>query len=72
MNKYILKLPYEFEAFQLGIELTIIQYESEDCFTKKDNNDEKTIEYNIEFQDEDQMYAFDKDLRESLPFIFVK
>lgn len=70
MNEYILKLPYEFEAFQLGVELTIIQYVEEENFTKKDNDELEIIIYNILFDDEDQMYKFDKEIRVSMPYLF--
>ena len=36
MSNYILKLPYEFEVFQLGIELDIINYVPEENFTKEE------------------------------------
>ena len=70
MSEYILKLPYEFEAFQLGIELDIIQYVDEENFTKEDNNELEVIVYKIAFDDEDDMYKFDKGIRESMPYIF--
>ncbi|MCL9805826.1 hypothetical protein NAT51_12825 [Flavobacterium amniphilum] len=70
MNEYILKLPYEFEAFQLGIELTIIHYVDEENFTKKNDDELEVIVYNIAFDDEDNMYSFDKDIRASAPYIF--
>jgi len=38
---YILKLPYEFGAFQLGIELILIQHVSERSFTITDNEVDK-------------------------------
>jgi hypothetical protein len=72
MHNYQLKLPYEFEAFQLGIELEIIQYASEDSFTKRNNDNDEIIIYNIDFDDEDEMYAFDKTIREKLHFIYDK
>ena len=70
MNIYILNLPYEFEAFQLGIELDIINYVPEENFTKVENDTEQMIIYNIEFDDEDMMYKFDKELRTKAPYIF--
>lgn len=70
MNEYILKLPYEFEAFQLGIELTIIHFIDEENFTKKNDDELEVIVYNIAFDDEDQMYDFDKTIRASMPYIF--
>lgn len=70
MHEYILKLPYEFGAFQLGIELDIIHYIDEENFTKKNDDEFQVIVYNIFFDDEDDMYEFDKGIRESLPHIF--
>lgn len=67
---YILKLPYEFGAFQLGIELTLIQYVSEHSFTITENEVDKVYIYNVEFDDEDKLYSFDKEIRESMPYIF--
>lgn len=72
MPNYILKLPYEFEAFQLGIELDIIHYVPEENFTKEDNDEEEVIVYSVQFNDEDQMYEFDNRLREKAPYIFDK
>lgn len=72
MHKYYLNLPYEFEAFQLGVELHIIQYVSEDNFSKSDNDELKAIVYEILFDDEDLMYAFDKDIKSSNKFVWKK
>lgn len=72
MQTYILKLPYEFEAFQLGIELDIIHYVPEENFTKEDNDEEEVIVYSVIFDDEDMMYEFDRKLREKAPYIFDK
>lgn len=72
MPKYYLNLPYEFEAFQLGIELEIINYVSEDSFSKNDNDELEAIVYEINFDDEDQMYAFDKEIKSRNTFIWEK
>jgi hypothetical protein len=70
MDKYQLTVPHEFEAFHLGIHLTImhIQDESEPIFTTTETKD-ATI-YTIPFDEEDQMYAFDKEIRNGMPFLF--
>ena len=70
MEDYQLTVPHEFEAFHLGIELTImnIQDNSEPIFTTKETKDE-TIYFNP-FEEEDKMYAFDKEIRASMPYLF--
>lgn len=70
MHNYQLTVPHEFEAFHLGIELTImhIQSNSEPIFTTTETKD-ATI-YSIPFEEEDQMYAFDKEIRKSMPYLF--
>ena len=70
MYNYQLLVPQEFEAFHLGIELTImnIQDSSHPIFTTTETED-ATI-YFIPFEEEDLMYAFDKELRVSMSFLF--
>ena len=68
MHKYQLTVLHKFEAFCLGIELTLIQQEPEPEFDKEEN-DEATI-YIVEFEDEDQMYSFDKLMRSSMSYLF--
>lgn len=70
MHNYHFKLPYEFEAFQLGFELSIINYASEESFTKTESDEEQAFLYDVEFDDEDKMYEFDKSIRSSMPFLF--
>ena len=68
MSKYQLQVPHEFEAFHLGIELSIIQAKPSAKFRKEETKD-ATI-YFITFQSEDQMYAYDKEIREKAPYLF--
>ena len=70
MHKYHFKLPYEFGAFQLGFELTIINFASEESFTKTEDDEAEVYIYDIEFDDEDRMYSFDKSIRSSMPYLF--
>ena len=69
MNEYKLTVPDEFDAFHLGVHLTIlhIQGGSEPIFKTKETK-EATI-YFIPFEEEDQLYAFDKEIRKSMPFL---
>ncbi|WP_338376468.1 hypothetical protein [uncultured Flavobacterium sp.] len=70
MHNYQLTVPHEFEAFHLGIELTImnIQDSTHPIFTTTETKD--AIIYLIPFDEEDSMYAFDKEIRLSMPFLF--
>lgn len=70
MNEYKLTVSHEFEAFYLGVELTImhIQSNSEPIFTTTETKDARI--YSIPFEEEDQMYAFDKEIRTSMPYLF--
>ncbi len=70
MHEYQLSVPDEYEAFHLGIHLTImhIQGGSEPIFKTKETEYE-TIYY-ISFDEEYQMDAFDKDIRNRMPFLF--
>ena len=70
MYNYQLLVPHEFEAFHLGLELTImnIQDNSHPIFTTKETKD-ATI-YFIPFDEEDLMYAFDKEIRATMSFLF--
>jgi hypothetical protein len=70
MHNYQLTVPHEFEAFHLGIHLTImhIQGGSEPEFTATET--EHATIYSIPFEEEDQMYNFDKELRKGMPFLF--
>lgn len=70
MYNYQLTVPHEFEAFHLGIELTImnIQDNSHPIFTTIETKD-STI-YFIPFDEEDLMYAFDKEIRANMSFLF--
>lgn len=70
MHEYQLTIPDEFEAFHLGVHLTImnIQGGEEPIFKTKETED-ATI-YFIPFDEEDQMYDFDKKIRESMPYLF--
>jgi hypothetical protein len=70
MHEYQLILPHEFEAFHLGVHLTImnIQGGTEPIFKTKKTKD--AIIYFIPFEEEDQIYAFDKEIRGGMPFLF--
>ncbi len=70
MHEYQLTVPHEFEAFHLGVHLTImhIQGGEEPIFKTEETKDE-TI-YFIPFEEEDQLYAFDKEIRRGMPFLF--
>lgn len=70
MFNYQLTVLHEFEAFHLGIHLTImhIQGESEPIFTSTETKE--AMIYSIPFEEEDQMYSFDKEIRNGMPFLF--
>lgn len=70
MHEYQLTVPHNLGAFNLGVHLTImhIQGGDEPVFESKET-EEATI-YSIPFEEEDQMYAFDKEIRGSMPFLF--
>lgn len=70
MCDYQLTVPHEFGAFNLGVHLTImhIQGGEEPIFTTIETKD-ATI-YSIPFEEEDQMYKFDKIIRKSMPYLF--
>jgi len=70
MHNYQLTVPHEFEAFHLGVHLTImhIQGESEPIFTTIET--EHATIYYIPFEEEDQMYNFDNEVRNEMPFLF--
>lgn len=68
--EYQLIVPHEFEAFHLGVHLTImhIQGGKEPVFKTTETKD-ATI-YFIPFEEEDQLYAFDKEIRKGMSFLF--
>ncbi|WP_348799345.1 hypothetical protein [Flavobacterium adhaerens] len=68
MFEYQLIVSHEYEAFLLGISLSIIQSNPTPRF-KTIETKEATIFF-IEFEDEDQMYIFDKQTRTSMPYLF--
>ena len=68
MSEYQLHVPNEHEAFLIGIRLSINQ---DNGISKCDVTETKdgTV-FLIRFKDEDDMYAFDKKMKSSLPFLF--
>lgn len=68
MHDYQLTVPHEFEAFHLGIRLMLIQFEPAPEFESSETKD-ATV-FLIQFEDEDQMYSFHKQINESMPYLF--
>jgi len=68
MHNYQLKVPHEHEAFILGIKLTIEQWNPIPQYTSTETKN-ATIFF-LEFEEEDDLYSFDKEIRSSLPFLF--
>jgi len=68
MSDYQLQVLNEHEAFLIGIKLAIRQADGVVECNSTETKD-GTIFF-IEFQNEDQMFAFDKKMRETTPFLF--